>query len=341
MKKLLIIASLFVALCNITTAQVWDYDHSKSTILYGGSSPAPTSPPYAMGQLDQLKLYIGINSPQLGDMCGVNYFAASMCINGTNSGCASPIGYASIAINIINSDTFEIVISATGTGGPFLNVSPDTYFGCSVPMGFPALSNKKIDIVSGSLPIELRSQSLIQIENTQNLQYSWLVATQLNNDFFTPELSLDGVNWKELEKVAGAGTTTEEMAYEVLIKNVSSGYVYVRLKQTDFDGTFAYSPTLSILVKEQGDKAELVITCANDGSNANIIAQNWHNAEAEKFSVEVYDTRGTKVIECLNIPKESFDNLYQIQLPEAAGMYAIRILGSSGSEAYIGRAVKW
>jgi len=43
--------------------------------------------------------------------------------------------------------------------------------------------------------------------------------------------------------VQGAGTTSEKQTYSESDQQPLRGYSYYRLKQTDFDGTFTYSPT--------------------------------------------------------------------------------------------------
>jgi len=65
----------------------------------------------------------------------------------------------------------------------------------------------------------------------------WSTAAELDNDFFTLEVSQDGLDFRELTTVDGAGTVSSVQNYSYLDSDVSAGTMYYRLSQTDFDGT--------------------------------------------------------------------------------------------------------
>ena len=70
----------------------------------------------------------------------------------------------------------------------------------------------------------------------------WSTATEINNDYFTIERSSDGRSFAPLFTRKGAGHSAEKRDYEEIDSNPSAGVNYYRLKQTDFDGVFSYSP---------------------------------------------------------------------------------------------------
>ena len=72
----------------------------------------------------------------------------------------------------------------------------------------------------------------------KNVVLNWQSATEINNDFYTLERSLDGRNFEEIAIIKGQGTTYESQNYEYIDENPSFGVNYYRLTQTDFDGTF-------------------------------------------------------------------------------------------------------
>jgi hypothetical protein len=69
----------------------------------------------------------------------------------------------------------------------------------------------------------------------------WTTATEINNDFFTVERTLDGITFEEVVETAGAGNSFEPLTYVENDQYPLPGTSYYRLKQTDYDGQFEYS----------------------------------------------------------------------------------------------------
>lgn len=97
---------------------------------------------------------------------------------------------------------------------------------------------------SVALPIDLVSFNISNFNGSSSI--SWQTATEINNDFFTIQHSLDGRTFKDIESIAGAGNSFETKSYSFVHKNPHSGMNYYRLQQTDFDGTESFSPVESI-----------------------------------------------------------------------------------------------
>lgn len=70
---------------------------------------------------------------------------------------------------------------------------------------------------------------------------NWATATEINNEFYTVEKSLDGLHFQEVTKIEGAGNSDEVNNYMVVDGSPYNGISYYRIKQTDFDGQFEYS----------------------------------------------------------------------------------------------------
>lgn len=96
------------------------------------------------------------------------------------------------------------------------------------------------------LPVELTSFAGAVSGNAVSL--TWSTATEINNSGFEVQRKLDQ-GWEKIGFVDGKGTTTELNNY-----SFSDKYEYVsftgtasyRLKQIDFDGTFAYSSPVEV-----------------------------------------------------------------------------------------------
>jgi len=94
------------------------------------------------------------------------------------------------------------------------------------------------------LPIDLLSFSAKLDMPKVNLD--WQTATEVNNDYFTIERSVDGETWKELKNIEGAGNSSTTQTYSTTDDQPVIGISYYRLKQTDFNGDFEYSKIISI-----------------------------------------------------------------------------------------------
>ena len=89
------------------------------------------------------------------------------------------------------------------------------------------------------LPIELLTFNAQTID--REIKLEWITASEINNDFFTLERSLDGRVFHEIATIPGKGTSSEINNYNYFDQNPITGLNYYRLKQTDYDGTFSYS----------------------------------------------------------------------------------------------------
>jgi len=85
------------------------------------------------------------------------------------------------------------------------------------------------------LPIELINFEGNCYQN--NIELTWTTASEENNQNFTIEKSVDGINFASIGTVEGAGNSSESHDYSFMDKNNGYDNVYYRLKQTDFDGT--------------------------------------------------------------------------------------------------------
>ncbi|GAB5539966.1 MAG: hypothetical protein Salg2KO_20690 [Salibacteraceae bacterium] len=138
----------------------------------------------------------------------------------------------------------------------------DSNFGVSISVdlsGISVLPTARIDHVELSvfysaaiLPIELVSFTGNVTDNRVVL--NWTTATELNNDYFLIESSIDGVHWDHEAVVYGAGHSTERINYSLEIENTMNHYF--RLSQTDYNGETEYfNPIfLSVNHRESGVK---------------------------------------------------------------------------------------
>ena len=64
----------------------------------------------------------------------------------------------------------------------------------------------------------------------------WSVLSQVNNDYFNIQKSIDGYEWEDKTTIQGAGNVNTQMSYNWLDTDPSIDISYYRLKQTDYNG---------------------------------------------------------------------------------------------------------
>jgi pectin methylesterase-like acyl-CoA thioesterase len=95
-----------------------------------------------------------------------------------------------------------------------------------------------------AVPISLTAFSGEKSGNGNRLK--WTTASETNNAFFAIERSDNGLDFKSIGQVKGAGTTGTPQYYgyfdDIPLPNIN----YYRIKQVDFDGKFMYSKIIAI-----------------------------------------------------------------------------------------------
>lgn len=130
-----------------------------------------------------------------------------------------------------------------GNGGVTGNVTTGTVVS-SAPIGTFSPFTLASTTPTNALPIELISFDAERKNKVVELK--WKTATEINNDYFTIERSIDGKTFEVIEMIKGAGNSTVELSYATIDPNPYDGVSYYRLKQTDFDGQFEYFNVVSV-----------------------------------------------------------------------------------------------
>ena len=94
------------------------------------------------------------------------------------------------------------------------------------------------------LPIELVSFYGEKKDNRNIL--NWTTASEINNAYFTIEKSYNGFDFEWVGTKEGSSPSTQITNYNLTDFKILKTINYYRLKQTDFDGKFEYSNTISI-----------------------------------------------------------------------------------------------
>lgn len=152
--------------------------------------------------------------------------------------------------------------SGTTTTNPF-NPNPDCLtathetLGCdgvNIQIDGPGIPAQTISCTFGvGLPISLTEFKATPYD--KQVYLDWTTASELENDYFTIEHSTDGLSWKEIGNINGAGTSSETINYTYVHERPAYGINYYRLKQTDYNGDYEYSSPVSAKIED--DKSNL------------------------------------------------------------------------------------
>ncbi|MFO7869190.1 MAG: hypothetical protein R6U95_07825, partial [Bacteroidales bacterium] len=149
--------------------------------------------------------------------------------------------------------------------------------------GYPVLYNTN----NTYLPIELSDFSVSDVREGK-IELYWETASEVNNEKFLVQRSVDGVQFTTIAEVVGHGNSSYIHTYSYIDTEVSLNTMYYyRLQQVDYNGDFSFSPIISVFYSQ---KQSLSIEYVNKG----IIISALDNIEY----VAVYNPFGQRVFNC-------------------------------------------
>ncbi|MCF0207288.1 MAG: hypothetical protein HUK15_07660, partial [Bacteroidales bacterium] len=181
-------------------------------------------------------------------------------------------------VNLNGSSTAANGNAGTGSIGPISSIGST---------GFLTLGSTNPNIV---LPIEL--VSLTATCESSSAVLRWTTATETNNDYFVVERSENAIDFSEIARVDGAGTSITSHDYKYIDHYMAGGDNYYRLMQVDYNGGSSVSNVVAAnCVEEVGEPMVMVYPNPFD-DEITIVLQNFSNREAQ---IEVYDVFGRLV----------------------------------------------
>lgn len=177
----------------------------------------------------------------------------------------------------------------------------------NLALGFNAPNTVNCESFQTTLPIELLSFTAKKQNNNVNLE--WITASETNNDYFTIEHSVDGIYYSEIAEINGAGNSIEQKTYTYIDENPKEGTNYYRLRQTDFDGSFAYSEIKTVNINTEISSVNIypnpvngnTLTIETNGDE-NLIFTLYDNIGA-KMDVSVVKDNNKQTIDVSSLPK--------------------------------------
>ncbi len=149
-----------------------------------------------------------------------------------------------------------------------------------------------------SLPVNLLS--LTAHKNKNNVDLNWVTANEQNNKGFDVERSLDAQAFENIGFVKGNGTTNAISNYYYLDnltvsnKLQTANMLYYRLKQTDFNGKFEYSPVVAVDNKIKHNNNIDIVATPNPFQTGFVMSIN--SEKESNVHIEIYDAQGKKTL---------------------------------------------
>lgn len=130
---------------------------------------------------------------------------------------------------LIDSVTCNLAGNSNNINCDLSNLSDDAYY-----LSYNEECVYNTDGEPTNLPITLKLLT-VKNEGNKNKIY-WTTSSEQRNDYFIIEKSDDGINYKEIGQVEGAGNSSQELNYSFTDPNPYLGIGYYRLTQVDFNG---------------------------------------------------------------------------------------------------------
>ncbi|MEL6720523.1 MAG: lamin tail domain-containing protein [Bacteroidota bacterium] len=191
----------------------------------------------------------------------INVFSQNLGLNNGGETIFLTDGMTCIVVRVGGSDRNDNDMPPTGCTAPFdadedwggdqdgsaVGRNPDG--STSVAQGTCGTSTP--NMINSPLPVELTKFTGKVVANT--IQLEWITASELDNSHFEIERSENGKVFKSIGVVDGKGTTLETQYYRFEDTDPLPNLNYYRLRQVDFDGTYAFSETI-VLANDIGRK---------------------------------------------------------------------------------------
>ncbi|MGB0930174.1 MAG: T9SS type A sorting domain-containing protein, partial [Chitinophagales bacterium] len=206
------------------------------------------------------------------------------------------------------------------------NVADGDVISFDLTDGFCLIQTENRTVACKKNPIELLSfEGEVQAEG--NL-LQWITATEIDNDYFTLERSMDGKTFEGIAVVQSQGNSQDLQSYKFLDRNAPSGVTYYQLRQTDLNGQQTVSHTISL---QRGERAfEIMRVFPNPAKNE--VNINFTIQEERMVEISVYNIKGQQ-FESLRTESTKGINKVELNVSDyPTGVYFVQIFDGSTTQ---------
>lgn len=201
---------------------------------------------------------------------------------GTRTGISTSTTLTSFVINFTLASHPDLRNLTTGDEIEFIFITGAGPSNSTFYFGSPNAINLTIE--DTPLPVQLSSFTSHCNNNEQLIL--WETASEINNDYFLIEKSIDALHFDFLQKIDGQGNSNESVRYEV--KDYQSNRnMYYRLSQFDYDGKSTIYPIIYSENCELLNETIQIISVQNTS-----IVVEWQAKEQHKAFIRMMDING-------------------------------------------------
>lgn len=180
---------------------------------------------------------------------------------------------------------------------------------------------------SGPLPIELIEFTAVR--NYDRVLTRWSTASEKNNAQFVVERSEDGVSYAYVTSLKGAGNSSSLKQYSAYDYRPLEGMTYYRLKQIDVDGSYKYSPVVSIDPDNRLDM-KVIPNPIQEGAKLQFSLSKISDLPVE---IELSTLSGEIIYKGPVKAATSSKNIYTVdELSTTAGVYFLKVVSGSSTK---------
>ena len=203
---------------------------------------------YDNNDLNFVDLFINYSAPTLAGATHLQgnyaYFAAphyyTMSFGGISPIPAGTTVYFILTVTTYSAATIGNTVKIDGLANPVTFTTNGT----------PNFTNNQTDAAGTQTIIESLPLTLISFTgnllNRGNVQLQWVTAAEINTKEFEVEWGKDGLNFNKIAAVPATGNSSQNSYYNYIHAEPADGNNYYRLKMTDIDGRFTYSPVVNV-----------------------------------------------------------------------------------------------
>lgn len=182
-------------------------------------------------------------------------------------------------------------------------------------------SGNPLPIVLGAFEAAFISTDVVEVK--------WETLSEVNNDFFTLYYSTNGETFVEAKRIQGAGNSHELLNYKAIINGLSSTTIYLKLKQTDFDGKSEEFNSIVIHRKKtEQSQSDDVILFPNPG-DGNSLFLLLKDLKPQTLRVMLFNSSGEQIL-TKPITNHVNENSLKIELLNGVslkkGLYIVRVI---------------
>ncbi|MCB0395561.1 MAG: hypothetical protein KDD36_02840 [Flavobacteriales bacterium] len=188
------------------------------------------------------------------------------------------------------------------------------------------ISSSNAQIIKGTDTLAV-SWLYIDANTSENLvDVKWITDAEVNNDFFTVEVSTDGNSFEAIAKVKGSGTSPMTNYYNQTVE-AASFLRYFRIRQTNFDGRSSFSDVIAVAPATEVGEFRVQQTPDNGDLRISFL----HNSDAPAYIV-ITDLNG-KMFADKHIQSQTGLNQVDLQNLNLTPQYKYEVTLVSGTSS--------